>query len=771
MFDPIEKRTRLADPVATTGDRVQIICSQNGLFPDSWDQDHVPHEQWGIWAPPIKLLDGFWLAIHNKATGVTGWLTEADACQVYGPHTEFNYRIGPLQVMRRDFVPDGIVGAIISITVQMPADFTDELELLAFVRSDLRPGWLGEEIGMQDGPDSVEANNQQSQVIFRDVLNPWSVIVGSTTTTRQISLNEDTIPFLTNGDGATALLRFTFHPKRAGVLQSKLIFAGSAHAFDQAKEAYGTLRVESSNLVEAKNVTYLALARTNVLQTTDAQLNLAFQWAKFTTQMLAYQTHRDGPAVAGGLPTYPWWFGIDSEYSVLPMLQVGLFDLTKSTLRLIKAASEERNPDEPGRVIHELSTTGVVFNPGNIMETPVFTRAVYQTWCWTGDHAFLEEFYPFCKQGLLDYTLTRCDADGDLCASGPSIIETLEMHAGFETIDTASYTWEALVCLQKMATALGDTALLTELEAKAAELVERIRTEWWLPAEGLFADVRASVQEVLEKLDAIAQIGAETDESAIRQQVQQAHKLFARQLKNLVDVDQTQDLAWLLRHWIVLCPLEVGLATATQAEESFARLLTPEFCNEWGMYLHPERHDVMSINSGLLALALARYGRIDDALHLVQQMAGLLTARTPGAISEALPDQWCFLQLWSALGIVSPLVEGVLGIEPIAAERKLQVILNWPNDWDHVSLQQMRVGDTRFDITATRTAGQYTVQVLGDATDYQITVGIYLPENIEITSVQLNNQNVRWQWETRLAGNCLVCEAEGAAKLVVIVAE
>jgi glycogen debranching enzyme len=55
-------------------------------------------------------------------------------------------------------------------------------------------------------------------------------------------------------------------------------------------------------------------------------------------------------------------------------------------------------------------------------------------------------------------------------------------------------------------------------------------------------------------------------------------------------------------------------------------------------------------------------------------MAGIFNVRTPGAISEALPDQWCFVQLWSALGILSPVVECFLGIQPNAVKRTLRVV-------------------------------------------------------------------------------------------------
>lgn len=50
------------------------------------------------------------------------------------------------------------------------------------------------------------------------------------------------------------------------------------------------------------------------------------------------------------------------------MLQCGQFELVRDALRLLRAQSERHNAAEPGRVIHELTTTGVVFNKGNMVE-------------------------------------------------------------------------------------------------------------------------------------------------------------------------------------------------------------------------------------------------------------------------------------------------------------------------------------------------------------------------------------------------------------------
>src|SRR4030095_2748583 len=169
----------------------------------------------------------------------------------------------------------------------------------------------------------------------------------------------------------------------------------------------------------------------------------------------------------------------DTEYAVLPMLQSGQFELVRDTLHLLKRWSLQHNAGEPGRVLHEMSTTGVVFNAGNMVETLAFTRAVHQYWLWTADRAFLAEMSPFCKQGVLDYALGRHDPDGDLCPSGRSIIETLDMHAGFEVIDVAAYTWEALTRLIDMAGVVGDDGITPELQAKADRLAKLIRDEWW----------------------------------------------------------------------------------------------------------------------------------------------------------------------------------------------------------------------------------------------------------------------------------------------------
>ena len=762
MYPPAEKRQRLAHPVVTAGDRVYAISSQNGLFPDSWG-GHVPAEMWGIWDHPIKLFDGFWLGVRVAGAPATHWLIEADACRVGPGWTEFDYRSGPLTVVRRDCVPDGVEGMVVDLTVRGAGEAGAELELIVLLRSDLRPAWLGEQAGMHDGRETARVDGQRGCVVFNDTDNPWTAVAGAALPLRDAQIGDDLWAVQqTAGQGASARLTYPLLIDAASEARLTLFLAGSATSEAAACTTYERLRAEHTALSAAKAERLQTIAETSRVTTPDTLVDEALHWAKLNCQMLARNVPPYGLGAGAGLPAYAWWFGIDSAYATLPMLQAGLFELARATLDLLKRVSVETNTDEPGRVIHELTTTGVVFNPGNLVETPAFTRAVHHYWLWTGDRAWLQEMYPFCKQGLLDYTLGRNDPDGDLCPSGRSIIETLEMHAGFECIDVASYTWEALIRLADMAPAAGDADAVPDLLQKAHVLGRRLREEWWIEPEGLFADVRASPREVRNALPHIEswalKAGIHPD---VRRQVEQARQRFAPLLAARAGAAADVDLPWLLRHWVVLCPVEVGLATPEQAARVLDRLQSPEFSNEWGLCLHPDRRITMSISAGMLGLAAARYGDTAAALRVVRRLADSLAHHMPGAISEALPDRWCCVQLWSALGVIAPVVEGFLGIAPRAAERRLRVVPNLPDGWDRIAARRLRVGGALFDVVVERGVASYSVQVAGDAPEYRIEAGCYPPEGITVRDVSWNGADVEWHWETTTGGRCVVCETEG----------
>ena len=580
------KTHNLHDPIAACGDRVYSISSQNGLFPDSWG-GHVPHEMAGVWDHPIKLLDGFWFGVSESADAPPRWLSEANACRACVGYNEFDYRIGPLNITRRDCVPDGIEGMIVTLTIRTHDAHPHPMTLHALFRSDLRPAWLGEEAGMHDGKDNavirafgdgkhipvvnveVEASAEydftslrdaprpiepqtqtqtqtqstNSVCVFTDSANEWACVVGADPVPTEIVTGSELWAMnQTHGNGTSALLKYEVLlpaplPRGEGVgaattsANVSFFIAGSATSQADALATYEKLAATHTYLVENKIAHYSAITQTSALHTPDARLNDATAWSKLITQMFAREVPKVGRGVGAGIPEYPWWFGIDTEYAVLPMLQSGQFELVRDTLRLLKTQSELHNPDEPGRVLHEMSSTGVVFNKGNTVEVPAFIRAVHQYFLWTGDRAFLDEMYVFCKRGLMEYALGTHDPDGDLCPSGRSIIETVEMHAGFEVIDVAAYTCEALTRLADLATIVGDVASVPDVHSKAHMLATRIREEWWREDAGLFADVRATMTEVESVLHNLEKQAREQGWLLTHQiHIEAARKLFEPEL-------------------------------------------------------------------------------------------------------------------------------------------------------------------------------------------------------------------------------------------------
>ncbi len=713
------KQHNLHDPIAACGDRVYSISSQNGLFPDSWG-GHVPREMAGVWDHPIKLLDGFWFGVSEGDDATPRWLSEATECRAHIGYNEFDYRIGPLTITRRDCVPDGIEGMVVTLVIHSNDVDLRSITLYALFRSDLRPAWLGDEAGMRDGKDSAALHG--NTVVFADSANAWSCVVGADRVPIEIRTGDDLWAVnRTVGNGTSANMKYelvfgqrSLSPRERSEIGITFFVAGSATSPVEAIATYEALANNHAHLTDEKIISYEQVVKTSQLLTPDVRLNNATAWSKLITQMFVRDVPSFGRGVGAGMPEYPWWFGIDTEYAVLPMLQSGQFELVRDTLRLLKTHSETHNPDEPGRVLHEMSSTGIVFNKGNMVEVPVFIRAVHQYFLWTGDRAFLDEMYAFCRCGLMEYALGTHDPDGDLCPSGRSIIETVEMHAGFEVLDVAAYTCEALARLADMATIVNDAAIVPDLKHKAETLAKRIREEWWREDASLFADVRASVNEVKGVLNTLAE-QANKQAWLLTQQIQidSARNLFKPELVRHANQPQDIDLPWLLRHWVTMCPVEAGIATPEQARRVLAVLQSNEFSNEWGMYLHPDRHDVMSINTGLLALSAARYGHVDDALTIVNKMTRAFGYRTPGAVCEALPGDWCFLQLWSNLGLVSPVLECFLGIEPRAHERTITIKPNLPSAWAWAVVRQLRVGDAHFNIRVERDGAGYTVDVVG----------------------------------------------------------
>jgi hypothetical protein len=143
------------EPYVTAGDRAYLIGTQDGNFPDLGD--HVPGEMGGLWVHPIKLIDGFDASAMDSATKQEAQLAKSIEFinYPYGNRFKYGEALDGLEIERFQFSPDGQPGIVVQYEFKNSEGHPRDLWFHLIARSDLRPVWLSEKIGITDAPDSV----------------------------------------------------------------------------------------------------------------------------------------------------------------------------------------------------------------------------------------------------------------------------------------------------------------------------------------------------------------------------------------------------------------------------------------------------------------------------------------------------------------------------------------------------------------------------------------------------------------------------------------
>ncbi|MGH2408840.1 MAG: hypothetical protein ACRDGS_00585, partial [Chloroflexota bacterium] len=344
-----------------------------------------------------------------------------------------------------------------------------------------------------------------------------------------------------------------------------------------------------------------------------------------------------------------------------------------------------------GRVIHEANTRGFTTGKGCTQETPQFTSTVWQTFRWTGDTDFLHRNYDFCRRGVLEWTLgEQAEEQGGPLPFGYGITERLGLD--LQCIDSATHTVTALAALAEMAQVVGDEDVAGRCRALHTELARRVEEAFWMDGEGIYGDMLATPTQMVPRLRAWI-------ESA---EVEQNHRAVSELSHLLCEAESASQpdrkRPWLLKHWVVISPLEHGLTKHDRALRVLERVESPEFTGPYGMYLSGmERTWCMSVKTGVLALAEMMQGRVQQGLAYVRLLAESLDVRMPGAISEMSPDGGCFVQAWSGYAVAWPVVAQLFGLQPDAQRKRVTINPCFPADWGEASLTHVSIGGGFFD--------------------------------------------------------------------------
>jgi len=694
------KQAYLDSPFVTAGNRVYMVGHQDGSFPElGW---HIKGEMGGIWDHPIKLMDGF--DINLNWPDLSYALKKAVSFTNY-PFTnkhEFYIPRKSLKITRWQFVPDHLEGIAIQVLI-LNEGVEDQAFSLDFVgHADLSPTWLGERTNMIDGQDVASYDKDINGWVIKDQNNPWFLCYNA-----QLPPQRKTNTLKKyNGKGVSNALGYSIKLKPN---ESKIVtftIAGSYQSKTAAISTLAEIQDKLPTLLSQKKERYEQLARHSKLTIPDKKMQQTFEWLKYNCDWLVRKVPGIGTGITAGIPDYPWWFGVDSEYALQGYMAVGQEEAVYSTIALLDSVSNAVNGN--GKIIHEMSTNGAVFNQGNINETPQFAILIWRIYQWNGDLAFLERYFPTVEKGL-----QWLMEENDLNKNGfPEGFGMMEVHGlDSEMIDVATYTQKAFDDATNMAKILGKDSLADTYKTVANTLKKSINTDFWSPDFNSYADFIGTDQQALHLIeDAI--VRADTLKKPWSIKEMEATKEFI--LKN----PSSKPRPFVLHHnWVVNTPMEMGIAAKEQAVKALET--AKNYVNPFGVFVTGIDRDesagsnentykappiftytgaVMTLPTGVSAIAENNYGRPNQALDYLERMTRSFSYALPGSMYEVSPDFGMMAQAWNIYSYAYPIMHQFFGIQPNAAEKEIRIAPQMPDKWNEASLENVKVGDNEISV-------------------------------------------------------------------------
>ena len=761
---------------AAAGDRAYELGTEDGRYPAMGF--HTRGEMGGIWAPPVKLLDGIWFGVNGQWIGpATRFTSGFGYVQMALPGT------GGLKITRTDFVPDGRRAVEFGLTLTAPSQAAN-VDVNVDAHSELMSaypwGFTTPDQTMFNLPDTASFNGQQ--LVFTENGTPpvpnalphsWAALVGAAGLTPvshatgtdfrgpqdppvicpvgsqpDLFRCDDTAYGKGAGGELTYAVRVPAHTSRT----IWFTVAGSDQGPADAQAQFQAASADPAGEFAAKIASRrLVDSRTQVTLPGDPALAQSVTWSKQDLADLTQQADNlqirnteqgtlypppigSVPSIrfeGAGFPDYPWMFATDQEYTVFALLAAGQFATAEDGLRSLAQVSEIANQDS-GKVVHETVTDGSVYfglndEPGDIDETAKFPDAVAMVWRWTGDNAFRDELYGFVKKNM-QYMIGLINGDDDLWPDGSGNEEAPGL--GPDAVDVAVYTIRGLYDLADMAASKGDTATQQWADSQAAAMEQKFSGDWWMPGIPQFAD-------------------------------------------SLTDPANTQNMQ---RFWTAVTPMEAelypggapqpGLVLPSEALPALALRETSCYSGTYGMYegggpgcdpgtYQGHRQSAFTLNTSVMAVGLGNYGLLGPGQQ--QRYTGDLAqlelgnvAEQPGSMPEIGPspdfsanidhpfnERSSLNQAWGTYGVLWPVVHQQLGVGPQLGDGLLEVLPDVPPGQSSISGTNIRVGTGSVDVTATHNGSSWTTTVTARLA-CTLHAGATLPTGAQIRLVTLN---------------------------------
>lgn len=726
------------------GTRAYVVGVEDGTFPPiGW---HITGQMGGVWAPPVKLLDGLWFGVSGS------WLNSASAYTSGPGFVRLTFPVTDgLQPTLTEFAPDGMPAVLFGLTLVPVNRHATTVAVTANAHSQVAASYpWGFTTPTFDAFNQQNTASASGGVIeFNEQNTSWYAEVGAATAPSGTATGpgywgptpaDQQSAFGAKGQGGQ--LTWNLAVPAAG----RTLWLGVAGSQDGSADARAALQVglaDPAGLLDSKIAEREAVAAQTSMRVPDAGVQQALLWSKLnladmarTTTEAAIRDTKAGtvypaplatvPRLSGvdaAYPDYAELFGTDGAYTSYGLAVSGQWQTAINWLNAMRTVSEVVNGDT-GKVVHEVTPTGAVYfgdttEPGDINETAQFAIAADEIWRWSGDNAALMDNYSFINAGE-HYLASLATGPDHLWPVGNGIVENPSL--GGEQLDVAAETIQALAALHDMAVAMNDTSTASWAAQREQAMLAAFG-QWRIASQNLYAD------------SICTSVGGSC--TAVGQQLQQ-------------------------RWHITDAPMEEDVAPTANANAALAQMEGPAFSGSCGLFVDgvggpmgTNGQTCYLLGTGAMARAEANYGRMPQAIGYMDKIASQLTVEMPGALPElaasaqynpfeAFTSRANVMQAWSSYGLLFTVVNDLLGVSPNAPANSVAVVPDVPSAWPAVSVGNLHVGTATLGERASHHGAAYRTEVTG-AQGLALTIGVVLAAGVTVHSVTLNGAPVAYQ--------------------------
>jgi hypothetical protein len=225
----------------------------------------------------------------------------------------FRYRpvLDSVDIERFQFSPDGQPGLIIRYTIRNATNRKRQPSFQFSVKTDLRPVWFSEHLGILDARDTVVWRATSDLFLARDTDNPWFCVWGATPTAGAHPIAHP-VAMATKGMGATAASSYSLSIRPHGIDTLTFVIAGSTTSQRAAVNAYGYIAEHRATLLAKKVAHYAAIIDRARIKIPDQRLQEVYNWVRINMEWLVRDVPGIGRGVGGGFMECPCWFGTET---------------------------------------------------------------------------------------------------------------------------------------------------------------------------------------------------------------------------------------------------------------------------------------------------------------------------------------------------------------------------------------------------------------------------------------------------------------------------